>query len=851
MNKSTHLEGLNCPCSLMLAACLAITLLPAAAQGPAWSVADRGAFYSVWQATVSSTNALTGAVSEQLLSYTELGDGLNYWNNGQWIDSQDLIEIAPTGAAAVHGQMTASFSGDITATGAITLTTPSGLVFQSHPIGLYYADAVSGKVAQIGSAQTTEGVLYPPNVIVFTNVLSGLNADLMLIWTKGGFEQNLVIKEAPPAPQSFGLSSAACRLQFWTAMDCPAPQEQRPVLLGSGLVDHILMYPDCWFPVGCAFAFGSAPLPAPGEAAAIRLYSPSKTNAVATAKSLGTIAGQQVLIEEINYADLLPAFSGLSQAAVSPANPGAVELAARGQLLPAPASAKPQGHPIQVASAPYSARGVVLDYPQTLSGSSTSFTFTNGTTYYVPSGFTVSPGTATFQTGACVKSASNAYLIAGGPVSFPASGPSVVFTCASDNSYGTVLTNSTSEASYAAGEALWMYYQTTGSTVRNALFRWAQTGIEYSESGVVNSPALNSSVFQNCNIGAYVNIPNDTLYLSSVSQCNVVTPISDCMYCGSVSGPITTNCGTATNLVLVNASRWSGFEGEPTITVNPASPTNLFLAAMHTTSPYNFPILFTATSTNGGTNWTGSALTNANNVSDVSAAFDAFGNLFFCHLLSNGAESGVVVLLSTDGGRSFNTLTNFSEGCCGLDQPKLTTGPSGSPGTSSVWITYCDELNTNIVASGAAVTGLGQVGAWSSPAYVLNSTQYNWGSIAIGPTGQVALVFQHVTFTNESRYTQIRMSVNPGGLGGTFATAWDVLVTQMGCLQLPPAAPHDGIDVSPCLAWDRTGGQYRGRLYMAYTDRPQNQSNSTEHLRGLLRHQRRCWLVEHPAPQGE
>ncbi|HXP59304.1 MAG TPA: hypothetical protein VN829_02380, partial [Dongiaceae bacterium] len=382
MKKTNHLEGLNCPCSLMLAAGLAVTLLPAAAQGPAWSVMDRGAFYRVWQATVSSTDGLTGQVSEQVASYTELGDGLNHWKDGQWVDSQDLIEIAPTGAAAVHGQMTASFSGDITGIGAITLTSPSGLVFQSHPIGLYYADPVSGKVAQIGSAQPTAGVLYPPNIIVFTNVLSGLNADLMLIWTKGGFEQNLVIKEAPPAPESFGLSNAACRLQFWTAMDCPAPEEQRPVLLGSGLVDHILMYPDCWFPVGCAFAFGSAPLPAPGEAAAIRLYSPSKTNAIPTAKSLVSIAGQQVLIEEINYADLLPAFSGLSQASLSPGNRGAVELAARGQLLSAPGSAKPQGHPIQVASAPYSARGAVLDYVQ-LSGTTNSYTFTSGTTYCI------------------------------------------------------------------------------------------------------------------------------------------------------------------------------------------------------------------------------------------------------------------------------------------------------------------------------------------------------------------------------------------------------------------------------------------------------------------------------------
>jgi hypothetical protein len=43
MNKTTHLKKLNCPRWLLPAACLALTLLTAAAQGPAWSVADSGA----------------------------------------------------------------------------------------------------------------------------------------------------------------------------------------------------------------------------------------------------------------------------------------------------------------------------------------------------------------------------------------------------------------------------------------------------------------------------------------------------------------------------------------------------------------------------------------------------------------------------------------------------------------------------------------------------------------------------------------------------------------------------------------------------------------------------------------
>ena len=165
-----------------------------AVSNPPYSIVDRGPFWRVLQRTVAVTDNVTGQVSQQVQSYTELEDGMNYLSNGQWVDAQDLIEATSTGAEAIHGQMTANFSSDITSSGAITLSTATE-TFQSHPIGLFYFDSGSGKVAQLGSVQPSVGTLYPPNVIVFSNVLSGLRADLMLVWAKNGFEQNLVLKQ--------------------------------------------------------------------------------------------------------------------------------------------------------------------------------------------------------------------------------------------------------------------------------------------------------------------------------------------------------------------------------------------------------------------------------------------------------------------------------------------------------------------------------------------------------------------------------------------------------------------------------------------------------------------------------
>ncbi len=550
MNETNSLRGLNRLPTSLLALLSALPLLPASgqtppSQGAGYSVVDSGAFYRVWQGTVSVTNATSGQVSQQVSSYTELGDGMNYWSNG-WTPAQDVIQATPTGAAAVQGQIAASFSGDITAPGAITLVTASGQIFQSHPIGLYYSDPVSGLAAQIGSVQPSSGVIYAPNVIVFTNVLSGLNADLVLVSARQGFEQNLVLKQAPPAPASFGLSNATSRLQFWTAMDaCPQPLQQRPVHLRTGLVDNLLIFADCWFPVGSAFAFGQTPLPPPGQAAAVRQFDPADPNAVPTAKSLVTVAGQQLLIEEVNYTDLASAFGGLSQAALSPGGPRTVELAARGQLLPTSAVRNQDRRPIQVASGPYKASGVVLDYI-TLTGSSNSFTFTSGATYCISNGgFSICTGAATFQPGTCVKFATNAYLDLNCPVYTPSNSTLAVLTSVDDNAYGQAIAGSTGDPNYAAHPAIIMdyndgYYR----NLQNLLVRWAQRGIEWCEDPGYNA-SLSSSVFQNCQTALLVDMDSesDTLYLSNDIYCNVTTPVS--LQEGTVSGSMAEDCSGA------------------------------------------------------------------------------------------------------------------------------------------------------------------------------------------------------------------------------------------------------------------------------------------------------------------
>jgi hypothetical protein len=332
--QSLFIQKLAPQLPVLLVTCLIFPILSAPAQtvttDPPYTEVDRGAHYRVLQKTVSVTNAQTGEITQEVHAFTELEDGMHYWTNNTWADARDLIEITPTGAQAVHGQMTAQFSGDITSIGAIKLTTPAGDVFQSRPAGLYYFDSALGQVTRISSVQSSQAILYPPNAVVYSNLLSGINADLMLVWARNGYAQNLVIKQSLPSPESFGFSSATTRVQLWTAMDsCPVPVRQRTFTLRSGLVDHILDFNDCWFPVGSAFALGTVQLPRPGQPLLVRASDPSAPDSIPVAKSLVDMNGSTVLVEEINYSDLAnaAAAAGLPQASITTPHARAVEVA--------------------------------------------------------------------------------------------------------------------------------------------------------------------------------------------------------------------------------------------------------------------------------------------------------------------------------------------------------------------------------------------------------------------------------------------------------------------------------------------------------------------------------------------
>jgi hypothetical protein len=178
-------------------------ILHAAPSDPSEVIIERGPFHNVVQ-TRTATADSKGATRIVTNSYVHLEVGLNRKDKkGNWTASTDQIELVETGAVARGGQHKVSFAPNLNAEWPIELIGPDEKKFRSRPVALGYLDAASGKSVIIAEVKDSKGFLTGRNQIVYFNAFDDVSADIRYTYSIGGFEQDLLLREAPPAPESF------------------------------------------------------------------------------------------------------------------------------------------------------------------------------------------------------------------------------------------------------------------------------------------------------------------------------------------------------------------------------------------------------------------------------------------------------------------------------------------------------------------------------------------------------------------------------------------------------------------------------------------------------------------------
>ena len=220
----------------------------------------------------------------------------------------------------------------------------------------------------------------------------------------------------------------------------------------------------------------------------------------------------------------------------------------------------------------------------------------------------------------------------------------------------------------------------------------------------------------------------------------------------------------------VDASKLSGNESETAVAVNPTDPDNVVIVFEPRVGSGLVRVLY---STDGGATWTTNVIANGGELGhaccDGTLSWDEFGNLFLGYL-SDDNFNVVPVAVSVDGGRTFRLVQNVDPGLnprrhatainrrgiegSGVDQPTLVAGEG------MLWVVWNGGA---MKASGAAVTGLGQIGAFSPAQVAPGTSGCSFGDAAIGPQGQVMQVCQNPT--GGQGPATIYGNVDPHGLG--------------------------------------------------------------------------------------
>jgi archaellum component FlaF (FlaF/FlaG flagellin family) len=527
-----------------------------------YAITAQDANSRVWQRTVYETDSAGQIVARQH-SYTEVASGLNHLVNGQWVESKEEIDILPNGTAvATNGQHQAYFPGDIYQ-GQVELVTSDGQHLRSRPMGLSYFDGTNS--ALIAELTNSVGVVVGNNQVVYPNAFTDFKVDLRYTYTKGGFEQDVVLRQQPPTPESLGLNPDTTRLQVLTEFFSP-PQPTikstaMPIQAGLSLTDESLGFGTMEMILGRAFVLGA-----------------NATDAGALVnKQWLLLNGRQFLVEEVPVDAILEGLAALPLTAMNSGSSKNSHTASRHLKLPPQRVAKSTSKAMLIAKADLPQKGFVLDY-QTINSGLSSYTFRGDSTYFI-SGSVNASGTTTFEGGTVLKYTNNASLNFGGSSSINCLSSAyrpIIFTAIDDNSVGETISGSTGNpTNYYSNPALGFSTISGGSTfvISNFRIAWAKQAI----GSVFCTENLFNGQMVNCLNGVSLQYETDhlrnMLFSNVKTNFNIITSgfdvqnttfsgIANLAICTSAGGLTVTNCILANVTNLTNSAFGASLSGD-------------------------------------------------------------------------------------------------------------------------------------------------------------------------------------------------------------------------------------------------------------------------------------------------
>jgi hypothetical protein len=450
-----------------------------------YRIKERGAHHRLWE-TVELVDAPGGGKTERIRSYMEIATGMHYrGKGGEWLESAEEIEILPNGAgaAASQGSHKVLFPPDINE-GQIELNLADGKWLRSRVMGIAYFDLESGKNVLIAETTNSIGSVVGSNVVVYADAIVGdCRADIRYTYRRSGFEQDVIIRTAPPEPSEYGLNPETTVIQILTEFfSPPEPKKERKTWArmdapGNEEADEYLNFGELTFGLGRAFQVGEER--SVGKGTRVR-------------KQWLKLENRDWLFEEVPFGEADQSLRRLPKQHAARSNgPRSLRTASLHRVLPAPrlASVDPRKN-FQIAqSAIPQEPGFVMDY--VAMSSISNFTFKADTTYYV-NGLVNLKGTVVLEGNTVIKynpTAGGWIYVDNTTIDCQTSEyRPAVFTSMHDNTVGETISGSSGNPNAAADLSYYLYTANEPQDLKHIRMLYSYCGltINYGNATVRN-----------------------------------------------------------------------------------------------------------------------------------------------------------------------------------------------------------------------------------------------------------------------------------------------------------------------------------------------------------------------------
>jgi hypothetical protein len=167
-----------------------------------YSIAERGQDFVVFRRRSVAQDA-NGALITHTNQFTLLENGISFFENGEWKESEDLISVDAEGASALRGPNKAHFSGDLNRENVFDITSEDGRRLRGGIRGIQATDLQSGNSVLIAIVRNSvPGIVVGKNRILYKDAFEGaVSADVVLVWKHNAFCQDVVLTSKPVLPE--------------------------------------------------------------------------------------------------------------------------------------------------------------------------------------------------------------------------------------------------------------------------------------------------------------------------------------------------------------------------------------------------------------------------------------------------------------------------------------------------------------------------------------------------------------------------------------------------------------------------------------------------------------------------